>query len=401
MASKMLKEGLYSVGVLNPNLRVFDIIMRTEYGTSYNSYVVKDKQTALIETCHEKFFDEYVENISEVTSLDDIDYIVVSHTEPDHSGALAKLVTLCKNAKIVCTKAASIYLKNITNLDNLNLIVVKDGDSISLGDIELKFISAPFLHWPDTMFTYIEKLSTVVTCDFLGAHYCEPKMVDSKITYPDKYLSALKEYYDAIMGPFKPYVLSGLEKLSALKFDTALVSHGPVLTKDGMLDKAMSLYKKWSSQEKTSALHIPIFYCSAYGYTKKLALKAKEVILEKYPKAKIEAYNIIDHELSYLANLLNSATAFMVGSPTLNKDAVAPVWSLLSSVDAINNQKKAAAVFGSYGWSGEAVPAILARLNSLRIKTVGEGFRCTFSPSEKDLNAFCQYVDEFITQAIL
>lgn len=398
MASKMIKKGLYSVGVLNPNLRVFDIVMHTEYGTSYNSYIVKDKKTALIETCHEEFFDEYLENIKEVTPLENIDYIVISHTEPDHTGVLSKLIGLCTNAQILCTKAASIYLKKITNYV-LPAKPVKDGDTLSLGDVELKFITAPFLHWPDTMFTYIEKLSTVVTCDFLGGHYCEPKMLDTKITYLDKYKKAHKEYYDAIMSPFKPYVLAGLDKLRSLKFDTALVSHGPILTKQGYLDTAMDMYEKWS-QKDADILRIPIFYCSAYGYTKKLAEKAKMLILEKFPNANVDTYNVIEHDISFLADKLNSSTAFLIGSPTINKDSVPPIWSLLSLCDAINNQKKTAGVFGSYGWSGEAVPSIVSRLNALRLKVVGEGFRCVFLPSETDLDAFCEYVKTFLGEVM-
>jgi flavorubredoxin len=394
MASKILKKGLYSVGVLNPNLRVFDIVMKTEFGTSYNSYIVKDKKTALIETCHEGFLEEYLENINEVTSLDSIDYIVISHTEPDHTGILSNLIRLCPNAQIVCTKAASIYLKKITNLDNLALTVVKDGDIISLGDVELKFITAPFLHWPDTMFTYIEKLSAVVTCDFLGAHYCEPRMIDNQVVYPDKYVVAHKHYFDSIMSPFKPYVLAGIEKLRNLNFDTALVSHGPVLTKEGYLDTAINLYEKWS-QKQEDGLQIPIFYCSAYGYTKKLAEKAKLVILEKLPTANVEIYNIIDYDMDYLASKLNSSTAFMIGSPTINKDAVPPIWSLLSRCDAINNQKKTVGVFGSFGWSGEAVASIVSRLSLLRLKVIGDGYKCVFSPSEKDLDAFYEYVNAF------
>lgn len=398
MPFKMLKKGLYSVGVLNPNLRVFDIVMHTEYGTSYNSYVVKDKKTALIETCHKTFFDEYLQNIREVTPLEDIDYIILSHTEPDHSGALEELIRLCPKAEIICSKAASIYLKKITNNESFTARAVKDGEIISLGDIELKFISAPFLHWPDTMFTYIEKLSCVVTCDFLGAHYCEPKMLDTLLTYPDKYKKAHKEYFDAIMSPFKPYVLAGLEKLKALSFDTALVSHGPILTKDGFLQEAMDSYSKWSIKEQSKVLNIPIFYCSAYGYTEILAQNAKKTVLEKYPDAKCDIYNIIDYELSYLAALLNDSTAFMIGSPTINKDAVPPIWALLSSIDTLNNAKKAAGVFGSYGWSGEGVPAMIARLNSLRIKAVVEGYRCVFAPSNSDIDGIKEYTNLFLAQ---
>ncbi|HKL73799.1 MAG TPA: FprA family A-type flavoprotein [Clostridia bacterium] len=398
MSVNMIKKGLYSVGVLNPNLRVFDIVMRTDFGTSYNSFIIKDEKTALIETCHQTFWDEYLQNIQEVTPLEDIDYIILSHTEPDHSGVLDKLLKKCPNAKIICTKAASIYLKKITNDENFTAKVVTNGETLSLGNLELKFISAPLLHWPDTMFTYIEKLATVVTCDFLGAHYCEPRMIDTYVTYQGKYELAQKEYFDAIMSPFKPYVLAGLEKLKALNFDTALVSHGPVLTQNGQLEKIMQSYEKWSKAEQSNVINIPIFYCSAYGYTKELAKTAQQVILKKYPEVNCKTYNIIDYDLADLAKLLNSSNAFMIGSPTINKDAVAPIWSLLSLVDAINNQKKPVGVFGSFGWSGEAVSSIIARLNSLRIKVIGEGCKCVFAPSESDLDSLTEYTNQFLNE---
>lgn len=395
MYTRKIKEGLFSVGALNPSLRVFDIVMATEYGTSYNSYIIKDEKTALIETCHHKFWDIYLDNISEVTDPKKIDYIILNHTEPDHSGALKKLVKICPNAKIICSKPASMYLAAITNDPSLSYEVVKDGDTLSLGGIELKFLSAPFLHWPDTMFTYAEKLGTVFTCDFLGAHYCEPTMTDSEITYPEKYKYALKNYFDAIFGPFLPHVQKGLSILDGLDFDTVCVSHGPVLTKGQMLEYAMERYSEWSApaeKEKT----VEVFYASAYGYTAKMAQCAAKMIADALPNVKVGVYDIIENDVADLARRMNSSIGFLIGSPTLNRDAVPPVWELLSHLDVINF-KGTAGVFGSYGWSGEAVPSILGRLKGARVKTAGEGCRINFCPSETELEIMKEYVSEFIS----
>lgn len=397
MSSFKIKEGLYSVGVLNPNLRVFDVIMRTEYGTSYNSYVVKGQKTALIEASHGTFFNGYVKNIKEVTPIEDIDYIILNHTEPDHSGVLKDLLALCPKAVIYCTRAAQIYLKKITNNPSFPCVAIKDGEKLDLGGLTLQFVVAPFLHWPDSMFTYIAEIKTVITCDFLGTHYCEPNMIDTGITYQDKFLVSFKEYYDAIFSPFKSYVLAGLDKLNALDFDTACVSHGPILTEKGLLPYAREMYRDWSTPKKSEHPLLPVFYCSAYGYTKMLAEEAVKTIKEIYPESECEAYDIICHDMGTLAALMNLSSGFMIGTPTINKDALPPVWELLSHLDVINSLKRPVGVFGSYGWSGEGVPSVIARLAALRIKVVGEGCKANFSPSEEELEKMRAYTKEFLS----
>lgn len=396
MPALKLKEGLYSVGVMNPNLRVFDIVMNADYGTTYNSFIIKDEKTALIETCHKTFWEEYLENIRAVTPLDKIDIIVLNHTEPDHSGVLRMLSELCPNAEIYCTKAASVYLKAITNRGDLKVNVVPpSGMTISLGKTSLEFISAPFLHWPDSMFAYAKELKTVFTCDFLGAHYCEPRMLDTKIIYPDCYKKEFRSYYEGIFAPFKPYVLAGLEKLKNLDYDMACVSHGPVLTEEGLLPYTKEKYLEWSTPEVGPAV-IPVFYCSAYGCTRALAEEAVKTIKAAYPEAVSEAYDIIKHPMGELCEILNKSAGFMIGSPTLNKDAVAPAWNLLAALDVINMQKKPIGVFGSYGWSGEGVPSMVGRLKGLRLNVIGEGYKANLVPSEDELQGMTAYTEEFI-----
>ena len=185
MNSFKICDDLYYVGVLNPNLRVFDIVMRTDYGTTYNAYLLKGKEkTALVEASHLNFSEYFLENIKSVAEVDKIDYLIMNHNEPDHSGSIAKLAETYPDITVVVSQAGSIYLKNITNIANLNLKVVKDGDTLDLGGRELQFINAPFLHWPDSMFTWVPDMKVLFTCDFFGSHYCEPQIMDTKITYP-------------------------------------------------------------------------------------------------------------------------------------------------------------------------------------------------------------------------
>lgn len=386
---KQISQGIYAVGALNPAMRVFDIVMTTDYGTSYNSYLVKGSaKTALIDVCHRSFFEPYLQNIREVCDPKSIDYIVLNHNEPDHTGALARLLPeLRTDVTIYVSQAGSIYIKAITNRTDLNLHVVKDGETLDLGDKTLKFISAPFLHWPDSIFTYLPEDKVVFTCDFLGAHYAEPYLYDYNMAYPDKYEKAFRGYYDAIFGPFQKYVQAGLQKLDALDFDMVLPSHGPVLTAGAMLETAIAKYRSWSTPAQREKKLVPVFYTSAYGNTKQLAAAVKDGICRKLGGDAVEVRlcDIIDHPMAEMRQLLNECDAFAIGTPTINRDAVPPVWELLAGMDAVNSPKRPCAVFGSYGWSGEGCPNVAARLQSLKCALVEEPLRATFVPTQEDL----------------
>lgn len=389
MSVLKIKPDIYSVGVLNPSLRVFDIIMKTEYGTSYNAYLIQDEHLTLVETVHETFWPEYYENLCALCDPSKIEYIIFDHTEPDHSGSLARLLEINPEITVVGSAAA---LKNIEKIINIPFksLVAKDGGSLSIGKRTLKFISAPNLHWPDSMFTYSEEDKLVYTCDFLGAHYCEPTMWDTKAAYPKKYQEEFKVYYDAIFSPFKRFVLAGLDKLEALDFDTVCTSHGPVLTKT--IPQAMALYRQWSTPPVKSGKTAVIAYVSAYGYTRKLAETASaELTKAGYA---VNTYDLVNGPVP--AEEIYAADLLLLGSPTINRDALCPIWGLIASFDAVNIAGKRCGLFGSYGWSGEAVPMLKNRLTDLKLKVIGEGFRCRFRPGESELEEFKSYLGELM-----
>ena len=396
MSTLKITENIWAVGVLNPNLRIFDIIMTTDFGTSYNAYLIKGEKVALVETVHANYYDEYIENIESILPLSSIDYIIMNHNEPDHSGSIAKLMQKTPNAQIITSQAGAIYLKNITNEPSIQIKAIKDGDKLDLGKgIELNFINAPFLHWPDSMFTWIPSQKILFSCDFLGTHYCEPRYLDRHISYMDKYDSSFKGYFDAIFGPFKPYVQIGLQKIKGLDLDYVCTSHGPILSKGNQLENAINSYDAWSQPVQKSQLSVPIFYCSAYGCTEKLAEKIKTGIADVLPLAEINIYNLNDYKLAELAQKLNMSDAFLIGSPTINRDAVAPAWLLATSIDAITMKGKLCTAFGSFGWSGEAVPMLLERLKGLKLTVFGEGFKAFFVPSEDELKKAFEFGKEF------
>lgn len=387
MSVVKLKKNVYAVGVMNPALRVFDIIMKAEFGTSYNAYLITGEKNVLIETVHANFFDEYLDNLQQVVPVEQIDYLVCNHTEPDHTGSVKMLLEKNPNIEIISSMAANKYLKDIANTDFKGRIV-KEGDSLDLGGETLTFHPAPFLHWPDSMFTYHPASKTVFTCDFLGAHYCEPRIYDIHCQYPDKYDGAFRYYYEAIFGPFKPYVLAGLNKLEKLDFDMVCPSHGAVLTES--IQTRMAQYREWSqTPEKGKA--VAIVFASAYGYTRALALAARDALESDGYDVKL--LDIVKTPLGELSAAVAACDALLVGSNTINRDATKPVWDVLTSIDAINTKKPAGA-FGSYGWSGEAVPMVKSRLEQLKFKFIGDGFRVVFKPTEEDTASMAAYALE-------
>ena len=387
MSAIQLRKNVYSVGVLNPGLRIFDIIMRSDYGTSYNAYLITGKKNILIDTVHEDYFEEYLHNIQSVVDISKIDDLVMDHTEPDHSGSVAKLLALNPRIRVHCTIPAKKYLSSIVNRP-FPCSVVKQGDKLDYGSGSLEFIPAPLLHWPDSMFTWMPEQKVLFTCDFLGCHYCEPTMLETGIHYPQKYQEQFAYYYQGIFGPFRPYVLKGLDKIKDLPIELVCPSHGPCLPEGAR--KQRKLYREWSVPRPRQKKLAAILYASAYGYTKKLAEAAYEE-LSKSGALEVQMRDIVFSDRSEVISLLNDADILLFGSCTINRDAPGAVWEVLSAADAINTHGKPAGAFGSYGWSGEAVPMIRDRLTHLKYHFVGDGLRVVFRPTQSDLDAMRVY----------
>lgn len=377
-----IKKDIYWVGALDPKLRIFDIIMYTPFGTSYNSYLVKgSKKTAIIETVKVGFFDQYLEELHALdVNIQNIDYIVVNHTEPDHAGSVAKLLDIAKKAKVVGSSSAIKFLKAIVNRD-FESITVKDGDSISLGNKTLKFISAPLLHWPDSIYTYLSEDKMLFTCDSFGSHYCSKNIFNDLNENEQDYLESLKYYFDCIMSPFKPYVLKAINKIKDLKIEYICTGHGPILRKDPW--KIVELYKEWSTPEVHKKNNVVISYVSAYGYTESMANKIAEGI-NSYENFNVDVFNVIYSDKKEIAEKISKADGLLFGSPTINGNALEPILNIIDTLSPIVHGGITTAAFGSYGWSGEAVPAIEHRLKDLRMNLL-QGLKVNFKPSDSEL----------------
>ena len=377
-----LKNKLYWVGVQDSELRVFDIIMRTEFGTTYNSYLIQgSEKTALVETVKAEFFDQFVERAKSVCDLTKIDYVVVNHTEPDHVGSLEKLLDLCPHLKVVSTQSANLFLKHILNRD-FDGMVVKDQDTLSLGDRDLQFHILPNLHWPDTMYTYDSKGKVLFTCDSFGSHYSFDGILRSRIDEKDvpDYLSATKYYFDNILGPFKrPFMTNALKRIETLSFDMICPGHGPVL--DSHLDELIALYRSWCQDERIDDGRklVVIPYVSSYGYTRSLAEHIEKGVRDSGP-VDVLRYDMVEQDSGPVLDKIQVADGLLFGTPTILGDALKPIWDLVTSMLPATHGGKHAAAFGSYGWSGEGPVHITERLKQLKCK-VQDPLRIRFKPS--------------------
>lgn len=392
METLELKKNLYWTGIKDKDLRVFDIIMETEFGTTYNSYLIKgSEKTALFETAKFKFFDTYLAELKQLVDISKIDYIIVDHTEPDHAGSVEKLIEMNPNIKIVGTAVAISFLKNIVNRDFYS-IPVKENDTLSLGDKTLHFMILPNLHWPDTMYTYVEEDKVLVTCDSFGSHYTFDGVLRSQVTDEEGYMSALKYYFDNIIGPFKPYMLKALKRIENLDIDMICTGHGPVL--DSKIPEILDTYLKWSTvinpnQEKT----VVIPYVSAYGYTAEIAEEIARGIRES-GNIDVHLHDCVTSDQAEVLADIGFADGILFGTPTIVGEALKPIWDLTTSMFACTHGGKLASAFGSYGWSGEGVNHIVERLKQLRMKVV-DGLRIKFKPGKNDLIEAYDYGYDF------
>lgn len=392
---------LFWVGALDPDLKIFDIVMETEFGTTYNAYVLHTSEGhILFETVKEKFFPGYIEKLQSLIKLEDIKYIVVNHTEPDHAGSVGKLLELAPNATVLGTIHAIKYLGNIINTP-FKSERVKEGDTIQLGGKTLRFIMVPQLHWPDTMYTYIEEDNTLITCDSFGAHYCGDTILRSELAASEEanFLSAYEYYYNMIMGPFKPFVLSALEKIKDLDINFICPGHGLVLDQSNMA-QYINLYKEWSQPQKRDTPSIVIPYVSAYGYTAELAAQIAEGAKSVSDDVEVLLFDLVEADMNTVIHQVSLSKGLLVGSPTILADALPPIWTLLTSLNPIIHKGLKASCFGSYGWSGEATKNITDRLRQLKFDVPVEPMAVFFRANEDQLGQAFEFGADFARKVL-
>ncbi|MFH0894845.1 MAG: FprA family A-type flavoprotein [Bacteroidota bacterium] len=370
------------IGAYDPDIVTFDIVMETQNGTTYNSYFINAAKKTVVETVKEKFGKIYIEKLKTLCKLEELAYIIVNHTEPDHVGTVKMLLDVAPNAVVVGSGNALRYLRDIVGHD-FKSQQVKDGDELDLGDRKIQFIGAPNLHWPDSMYSYLPNEKILFTCDSFGAHYCDERMFDDLVDFYDE---SFKYYFDVILKPFSKFMLKAIEKIRPLEIKVICPGHGPILRSDWKryVDLSEQYSKEYLAETNCAKQKLLIAYVSAYGFTGELAAAIAEGAKES---GDVEVI-LLDVEKIHpndLSEQLTNATSLLVGSPTINQNTLLPIYTLFALCNPIRDRGKMAGAFGSYGWSGEACDIIVASLKALKFNVAEESLKVKFRPAAEAL----------------
>ncbi|TCJ11530.1 FprA family A-type flavoprotein [Parasulfuritortus cantonensis] len=385
MSAIELAPGVHWIGALDPDLREFDIILKTANGTTYNAYCVRGSEgVAVIDTVKENRAEDFFARLEAVTAYDEIKVIVLNHLEPDHTGALPELMRRAPQARLYISIKAQIMLKGLLKSDELAYTPVNTGDSVSLGDRTLRFLHTPFLHWPDTQCTWLEEAGILFSGDVFGCHYCDPRLFNDKV---GDFRFSFEYYYQHIMRPFREHVLDALELIEPLAPGLIAPAHGPIL-RDAPA-RYVHRYRQLAvpqlqNEAGDHAKTLVIFYLSSYGNTARMAQAVRDGA-EEVDGVRVSVYDLQGGEVGPFVDLVEGADGIVFGSPTINGDAVKPVWDLLSSLTMVNVRDKFGAAFGSYGWSGEAVSMLEDRMRGLKMRVPVKGVRVKLIPTDDEL----------------
>lgn len=382
-----LTERVHWIGALDPNLRTFDIILKTANGTSYNAYIVRGSAgVAVIDTVKEGFSQDFFTRLESVAQYDEIKVIVLNHLEPDHTGALPELMKRAPQAQLFISQKAQTMLKGLLKQEQLSFTPVVTGDSVALGDRSLQFLHTPYLHWPDTQCTYCPEESMLFSGDVFGCHFCDNRLFNDQV---GDFRFSFEYYYAHIMRPFKEFVLRALELIEPLPLKLIAPTHGPIL-RDRPLRyiqryrqlSSPALHSELSSNQKT----LLIFYISSYGNTRRMA-EAIYAGAMQVGDVRVSLYDLEGGEVGPFVDLIEEADGLVFGTPTINGDAVKPIWDLLSSLAVVNLKSKLGGVFGSYGWTGEGVRMVEDRLRGLKLRVPIPGLRVKLIPTDEEILA--------------
>ena len=389
--SVALSDRVHWIGAFDPDLRNFDIILKTANGTTYNSYLIRGSEgVAIIDTVKENFSDDFFTRLESIADYSEIKVIVLNHLEPDHTGALPELMRRAPQAQLYISQKAQSMLKALLNQDELSFTPVVTGDSVSLGDRTLEFLHTPYLHWPDTQCTYLSEEKMLFSGDVFGCHFCDTRLFNDLV---GDFRFSFEYYYAHIMRPFKQYVIRALQLIEPLEPALIAPTHGPILRNNPM--RYVLRYHEMSQPSLSTGNHpeqktLLIFYISSYGNTRRMA-EAIASGSKSIPNVRVSMYDLEGSDINSFIDLIEDADCLLFGTPTINGDSVKPVWDLLSSLTVINLKNKLGGVFGSYGWTGEAVKLVEDRLRGLKLRVPIPGLRVKLIPTEGEIANCIQF----------
>ena len=387
-----LSRGVYWVGAIDWNGRDFHGFT-TPGGTTYNSYLVVGDKTALIDTVKAPFAGEMLRRISKIVDPSKLDYIVVNHMEPDHSGSLAELKKQT-NAKILITKRGVDILNGYfrdAGSEKWDFETVQTGDQLDLGSKTLIFLEAPMLHWPDSMETFLKEDRILFSNDGFGQHIATSKRYDFEV---GDVIPEAAEYYANILMPFHMPLLSYFRVLEELEIEPLQIapSHGIIWKQD--LKKILEAYRAWANGEVKEK--VLVIYDTMWGSTEIMANEIAETVLAEGVEVKL--LNLRKNTRSHIMKEMLDAAVFAVGSPTLNNGLFPTVGDFLIYLKGLRPQKKKALAFGSYGWGGGAVKIVEQELKNAGIEVLEPGLQVKYRPYEKELES-CRKLGEQLAAA--
>jgi anaerobic nitric oxide reductase flavorubredoxin len=383
-------ENIFWVGVVDWNIRHFHgFTYSTQRGTTYNSYLIVDKKVALVDTVQHPFSDEMIERIKEIIDPSKIDYVIANHVESDHSGAIKEILKLAPNATVVGTANCKAGLEK-HYFGNWKFQTVKTGDTLNLGERTLTFLEAPMLHWPDTMFTYIEKDALLLSNDGFGQHLASSKRFDDEVDQNVLMWEAAK-YYANILWLYSSVVTRKIEEVQrlGLKIDMIAPSHGMIWRKDPM--KIVSAYLKWAKGEADKK--VIIVYDTMWKSTEKMAKSMLDGISSAGVEVKL--YRLPFSDNGDIIGEMLETKGLLVGSATINNGVLPTVAPFLREMEGLRPKNKLAAAFGSYGWGGGATITIEKTLKSAGMELVAPAITVKWVPDKTELQKCYEYGQEF------
>ena len=358
MSVREIKDNIYSVGVVDWDRRLFDELIPLPDGTSYNAYLVKGSEaTALIDTVEGDFGEKLLNNLKEL-NIKTIDYIISNHAEPDHSGALVKVIDEFPEAKILASEKAKPMLNDLLQIPKNKIQVVEGEETLSLGDKTLEFIDTPWVHWPETMSTYLKEDNILFSCDFFGSH-----LATSDLYVEDKpeVFEAAKRYYAEIMMPFRKIIMVNLKKLDKYKINMLAPSHGPIYDEPEFI---LDAYKDWVSDKVKPEVVVP--YVSMHGSTEEMIDYFVDKLMEK--DIKVKPFNMTKTDLGDLAISLVDSAVIVLGSPTVLTGPHPDMAYVALLANSLRPKTKYASIIGSYGWAGNMVDDIVDMIPKLDVE---------------------------------
>ena len=353
----------------------------THKGSSYNSYLIRDEKTVLIDTVWAPFSKEFVANLKKEIELSKIDYIIANHAEIDHSGALAELMEEIPDTPIYCTKNGAKIIKGHHHKD-WNFVEVKTGDTLDIGKNKLVFVEARMLHWPDSMMTYMAGENILFSNDAFGQHYASELMYNDKVDNDELYDEAIK-YYANILTPFSKFVVSKIEEVVALNIPIEMIcpSHG-IIWRDNPL-QIVTKYMEWAKSYQEN--QITLVYDTMWNGTRRMAEAIAEGIRSKDNDVDVKLFNCAKRDKNDIITEIFKSKMVLVGSSTINNGILTAAAGILEMIKGLKFTNKKAAAFGSYGWSGESVKIITELLKEAKFDVVNEGIKELWNPDEEAL----------------